>query len=362
LFELLRRIARNGHDGHMVTSMFPGAKASEIIDGISVIRVKSGVRPARMLRNFLVYRRKFVGWVDVVLEEAEGPQGPFFLRLFVKEPIVLLWYQLGRKIFLGQFGPILGRALSLLDYAYARLYRSSVIAVLSVSSAREISKVCPGSKKIVLHPGLPDPEAPLSLPERGNRRGIGGFYLLTINKFRRYKAFEHAIQAFGMVATEFPDLKLVLGGVREDMKYEEELINLGNRVAPGRVFVLPDLSVDEKDELLRGAYAFVLPSPIEGFSVATLEALSRGTPAIVTDGVPEDLIIDGVNGLRFRFGNLVELAERYRYLLHNPSVRERLSVGARETAEGFSWDGSSSTLLTSLEALSGQTKADSERH
>jgi glycosyltransferase involved in cell wall biosynthesis len=335
----------------MVTSAFPGAPTNEVVDGISVMRVNPGVRPMRMIRNYFAYRRYFAGRVDVVLEEAEGPQGPFLLKFFVKEPIVLLWYQLGRQIFLGQFGRVLGRLLSLLDYVYARLYRTNLIAVLSVSSAREISRVSPASKKVVLHPGLPDPGTPLSLPDRGAPRRVDGLYLLSINKLRRYKAFDHAIRAFGMVASEFPGLRLVIGGVREDLRYEEELATLGEQVAPDRVLILPDLTVDEKDALLSGAYAFVLPSPVEGFSVATLEALSYGTPAIVTDGVPEDLVVGGYNGLRFRFGDLPELAERYRYLLRNPELRERLSGGAKESAKKFSWDQSADRLLVSLEAL-----------
>ena len=304
-----------------------------------------------MFRNFSAYRQHFAGRVDVILEEAEGPQGPFFAKLFAKEPVVLLWYQVGRQIFQGQFGPLLGRLLSLLDYVYAGVYRSNLIAVLSFSSAREISRVSPRSKKVVLHPGLPDPGTPLSLPDRGAPRRVDGPYLLSINKLRRYKAFDHCIRAFGIIASEFPDLKLVIGGVSEDLKYEAELVELGRQMAPGRVLILPGLTVDEKDALLRGASAFVLPSPVEGFSVATLEALSRGTPAIVTDGVPTDLIVDGYNGLRFRFGDIPGLAERCRYLLRDASVRDRLSAGARETAGRFSWDRSAGILLTSLETL-----------
>lgn len=342
----------------MVVSMFPGAASHEIVDGISVIRVRRGLRLSRVVRNYLAYRRHFAGRVDVILEEAEGPEGPFFLKPFVREPVVLLWYQLGKEIFLGQFGPYLGRVLSLLDYVYGQLYRSSLIAVLSASSAREIAKVCP-AKTVVLHPGLPDPRTPLSLPSLPFRRPPDGPFLLTVNKIRRYKAFEHAVKAFGLVASEFPGLKFVLGGVREDVGYEEELRQLGDTLAPGRVLVLSDLSFGEKDELLKRAYAFVLPSPVEGFSVATLEALARGTPAIVTAGVPEDLVVDGRNGLRFHFGDVAELAERYRRLLRDPKLRENLSEGAKETAKKFSWDHSADTLETSLEAVVARAKAPS---
>ena len=172
-----------------------------------------------------------------------------------------------------------------------------------------------------------------------------------MNKIRRYKTLDHAVRAFGLVASEFPGLKMVIGGVADDAGYAEELVELGKTVAPGRVLMFLNLSESEKDELVRGAYAFVLPSPIEGFSLATLEALAAGTPAIVSDGIPEELVVDDLNGLRYHFGDITELAERYRYLLAHPELRARLSAGAGSTAMNFSWEKSSAELETLLMQL-----------
>jgi len=345
-------MVKNGHNVSMVTSIFPGAGRREVVDGISVFRVRASNRISRMLRNYLVYRQQFAGKVDLVIEEAEGPQGPFFLRLFVKEPIVLMWFQLGRKIFLGQYGPVLGRVLSLLDYVYAGLYRRNLIVVLSSETEREISRLARSSRVLIVRPGLPDNSTlPVSVPGRGAPRRCDGPYLLTINKIRRYKSLDHAVRAFGLIAHEFPDLKLVIGGVREDEKYENELRELGGRVAPGRVIILPDLSRSEKEGLLASAYAFVMPSPIEGFSLATLEALAVGTPAVVSDGVPDDLVVDGYNGLKYPYGELAKLAECYRSLLANPEVRARMSLAARTSAQRFNWGTSVGELSTAMEQM-----------
>ena len=43
---------------------------------------------------------------------------------------------------------------------------------------------------------------------------------------------------------------------------------------------------EEKDSLYRSADVFVLPSPMENFSMVVLEALSYGVPAIATKGTP----------------------------------------------------------------------------
>jgi glycosyltransferase involved in cell wall biosynthesis len=351
-FEVLRLMAKHGHNVSMVTSSYPGAGRHEIVDGISVFRIRASNRFSRMLRNYLVYRKQFAGKADIVIEEAEGPQGPFFLRLFVKEPIVLMWFQLGRKIFLGQYGPVLGRALSLLDYVYAGLYRRNLIVVLSSETEREISRLARSSRVLIVRPGLPDNSTlPVRVPSRGASRRCDGLFLLTINKIRRYKSLDHAIRAFGLIAHDFPDLKLVIGGIREDEKYENELAELGGRLAPGRVIILPDLSRSEKEALLAGAYAFVMPSPIEGFSLATLEALAVGTPAVVSDGVPDDLVIDGYNGLKYPYGELAKLAECYRLLLTNPDVRARMSLAAKTTAQKFDWETGAGELVTAMEQM-----------
>jgi glycosyltransferase involved in cell wall biosynthesis len=349
LFELLRRVAKKGHRVSMVTSHYPGLKDTEVVDGVSVFRVKAGTRFARMLKNYQVYSRFFAGRTDVVVEEAEGPQGPFFLNLFVREPIVLVWHQLGRKVFIGQFGEVLGRILSLLDYVYAGLYPRSLVVVPSLRSRAELSRLRRHQKILVVHPGLPALDDLLSIPEHGTKRGCDGIYLLTINKIRKYKALDHVIKAFGLLAGDFPSLKVVVGGIRDDQGYERDLVALGEELAPGRVSVFTGLSPSEKERLIRDAYAFVLPSPVEGFSLATLEALAHGTPAVVSDGVPEDLVVDGYNGLRYPFGDLPKLAETLRLLLTDAELRARLSSAGEQTAKGFDWDRSAQSLLDSLE-------------
>jgi len=342
-----------------VSSIHPGLSREETVDGVLVTRVSARTRIGRVFANYAYYRKRAARSADVVLEEVEGPQGPFFLRLFVRKPTVLLWHQRGKRIFEGAYGPFMGRVLSLLDYAYSGMYPRNLVVVPSQSSKRELSLLSRGQRIQVVHPALPDPDAlPVSLRIHVPPRKCDGTYFITVNKIRRYKALDHSVRAFGFVAAEFPETKFVIGGVAEDDGYAKELADLGSAVAPGRVFVFPDLSKSEKEELVRGAYAFVLPSPLEGFSIATLEALSAGTPAIVSDGVPEELVGDGLNGLRFHFGNITELAELYRRILAHPELRARLSAGASDTAMDFSWDRSTDELEASLtQVVSSGTKS-----
>lgn len=95
---------------------------------------------------------------------------------------------------------------------------------------------------------------------------------------------------------------------------------------------------------LRRAHVYVLPSVDEPFPMSVLEALSVGTPAVVTasNGLARDIadasagrVVDGAAGL----------APAVRELL-DPAVNEKASAAARKlAAEAFSMEAVLDTLL-----------------
>lgn len=89
----------------------------------------------------------------------------------------------------------------------------------------------------------------------------------------------------------------------------------------------------EKEELLRGAAIFVLPSTSEGLPMAILEAMAwaRAIVATAVGGVP-DVLTDGVEGLTVAPGDPRALAEALARLAGDTELRERLGTAARERA------------------------------
>ena len=81
------------------------------------------------------------------------------------------------------------------------------------------------------------------------------------------------------------------------------------------------------DELYHNAYAFVLPSSVEGMSNSLLNAMAHGIPSVVSD-IPENLALftdletdsalGDKAGLSFRLWDSDDLAERLTTLLENP--------------------------------------------
>jgi UDP-glucose:(heptosyl)LPS alpha-1,3-glucosyltransferase len=88
------------------------------------------------------------------------------------------------------------------------------------------------------------------------------------------------------------------------------------------------------------ADSFVLPTLYDTFSMATLEAMASGLPTIVSRraGVSE-LVTHGHDCLVLEDPRDIEtLALHLGRLLGDESLRMRLAIGARTTAEQYSWD------------------------
>jgi len=77
---------------------------------------------------------------------------------------------------------------------------------------------------------------------------------------------------------------------------------------------------------------FVLPSDMEGLSLALLDTMGAGL-CVLTSDVPENRdVVDGA-GFAFERGNAADLADRLRFLIANPSVREAAGRAARKRIE-----------------------------
>ncbi len=87
------------------------------------------------------------------------------------------------------------------------------------------------------------------------------------------------------------------------------------------------------ERLIRQAHVLLMPSEMESFGLAALEAMACGVVPIGTHvgGVPE-LITDVVDGCLENVGDIMALAARATELLTNSSLHERMAKAARATA------------------------------
>jgi glycosyltransferase involved in cell wall biosynthesis len=118
-------------------------------------------------------------------------------------------------------------------------------------------------------------------------------YILFLGRFSPEKKCHLLIEAYESIET---DVQPVLGGVgnRSDAYYQELLHHASDRVR-----LLEYVSGDTFEELLTNAMLFVLPSDLEGLSLALLEAMGAGLCVLASD-IPESELVDGVGCLPAR--------------------------------------------------------------
>ena len=103
----------------------------------------------------------------------------------------------------------------------------------------------------------------------------------------------------------------------------------GCGLMPGeRIKMLDWVSGEALDELLTNAMMFVLPSDLEGLSLALLDAMGAGLCVLSSDVAENREAIEDA-GFTFRRGDAADLADRLRFLIANPAVREAAGQAAK---------------------------------
>jgi glycosyltransferase involved in cell wall biosynthesis len=151
-------------------------------------------------------------------------------------------------------------------------------------------------------------------------------YVLFLGRISPEKGCHLLVEAFEQIET---DVKLVMAGASSYCDaYSREL----QRHASDRIRMLDWVSGDTLDELLTNAMLFVLPSDMEGLSLALLDAMGAGL-CVLTSDVPENReLVDGA-GFTFRLGSATDLADRLLFLIANPAVREAAGRTAKKRIE-----------------------------
>jgi N-acetyl-alpha-D-glucosaminyl L-malate synthase BshA len=153
--------------------------------------------------------------------------------------------------------------------------------------------------------------------------------LVHLSNFRPVKRVTDVVEVFSRVVREVPARLLMIGDGPDRSAAEFLAMRLG--VADRVEFVGKQENVNE---LLALSDLMIMPSELEAFGLAALEAMACRVPAIATrvGGIPE-LINDGENGLLYEVGDVDAMAKGAIALLSDPAKPETMAAAARKTAQ-----------------------------
>jgi glycosyltransferase involved in cell wall biosynthesis len=171
--------------------------------------------------------------------------------------------------------------------------------------------------------------------------------ILFMARLHELKGPDLAVDAFIAIAQRHPDAVLVLAGNDEQDLLPELRARIANRSLTAR-FIAPGMVTGERKlDVLARADLFVLPSVGEGLSMATLEALASGTPAIISRECNLPIVAEvGAGAVVGRTAG--EFADALSGFLTNPTMLEDAKGRAYVLArDHFGW----APILDRLEAI-----------
>lgn len=165
--------------------------------------------------------------------------------------------------------------------------------------------------------------------------------LLFLSRIEPKKGLDLLLPALETLIQEEHDFHFVLAGSNPQApSYETQIHTQIERSAlKARSSIVGFISGSEKTALLEAADLFVLPSYYENFGIAVAEAMSVGTPVVISDQVHICQEIQQAEAGWISACTIESLTNALRLALSNFSERDRRGKNARRYAQTYyTWD------------------------
>lgn len=268
---------------------------------------------------------------DLIDAEFFYPDGPAAMRLSAALDIPFTIKARGADIHhWGSDTKCLPQILSAADKA------SGLLAVSKALKQDMVELGMDGDKIIVHYTGLDQSKfKPVDRAIAKRELGVEGPLFICVGALIKRKNQALVIAAM----TSFPDATLMVAGTGEEEKANRALADkLGIK---NRVRFLGNVPHDQLPKLVAAADISILPSKSEGLANAWVEALSCGTPIIISEaGGARELVRSDIAGRIVKQDSLA-IVEAVKAILANPPKQEDV----RATVRDFSWENNGDALV-----------------
>lgn len=332
--EIARRFVGEGHEVVFIVGGFRGGRIEEEVDGYKVIRL--GNRWSIYWRVWRYYKKHFVGWADLVIDEINTI--PFFTKFYVKEKNILFIHQLCREIWFYEiFFP-----LNLIGYIFEPMYiwllRDRSVITVSKSTRNDLLKY--GFKKEnirIISEGI-------ELEPINNLKDITKFEkptILALGVIKAMKRTDHIIRAFEIAKHDINDLQLIVAGAVKGRYGKKVLKMIELSKYKNSIKYLGKVSKGVKIEIMQKVHLICVTSVKEGWGLIVTETNSQGTPAIVydVDGL-RDAVKNNETGLICKENSPTNLADNIVTLLRDQEKYQSLRINAWQWCKEINFENS----------------------
>lgn len=167
-----------------------------------------------------------------------------------------------------------------------------------------------------------------------------GEYYLYIGRLVPEKRLDLLVDAYSMIKT---DKKLVIAGMLDESVKKQPWFSKAE--SNPNVLLIGFVDSPLKEQLYSNAHCAILPSDIEGMSIALLEALGYGMRVLTSD-VPENKALLKEFGNTFKAGDVKSLSEALERIDKLPFSRDKEQYDYIQNE--YSWDVRASQMLALL--------------
>lgn len=215
---------------------------------------------------------------------------------------------------------------------------AEVVVAFDVDPSRVVA--VPNGAPVVVEPG--DRAA---LAARGRAIALAGDrrYVLALGTLEPRKDIPTLVRAFDELASDDPDLILVLAGP-DGWGADAVTAAIASARHGSRVRRLGWVADADRQALLVGAAAVAYPSRYEGFGLPPLEALAAGTPVVATRaGALPEILVDAAEWADV--GDAAGVADALRAVLDDPERAAAIVEAGAARLAAYSWDRTADRLV-----------------
>jgi glycosyltransferase involved in cell wall biosynthesis len=324
------------HKVTVITSRLKGSKKSEKMFGFQIIRVGNQRDYVASTGN-LIARVKFIK--DAVSvgksKPADVVEGTNYISHFIARRIgtyqkipVVFWYP---DVWIGSWFKntgvigIFGEILERINLALG----ASAYIVISKQTENKLKKFVK-SKLSVIYCGVDTDEFKV------RHKKYSTPTIICVSRLAKYKNIKTLILAFAYLTTKLKKVNLIIVGTgpqSESFRKLTKALNIGSKVK-----FYSNLPRLELVKMYKSSHLFSLPSRVEGFGIATIEAAAAGLPYVNSDiDIQKEITQNSQGGFLVNPNEPIMFAEKFSDLLTNKNLYQEKIKEAKNLAKNYNW-------------------------